>query len=142
MASRALQEFGHPLSGSPPPLRAAGLCFSLTGLWACSKHGKFIPTLGLWYSPSPSLACFSPDLHRPQLKCHLQGEAVLPTCHPVLLSSQHLSFTDIFDIFVYPLSICHPLALLPETLPHWLNSGPPAPQQGLCMVGANHVFVK
>ena len=69
-----------------------------------------LPPQGLGTCPSPSLACFSPDLCcRPQLKCHLQEEAVLATCHPALLSSYEL--TSLTCLCTHGLSaIPHPSA--------------------------------
>lgn len=80
--------------------------WKLPCLWPLSAT---LPPRGLGPCPSPSLACFSPDLCRPQLKCHLQEEAVLATCHPALLSSYEL--TSLTCLCTHGLSaIPHPSA--------------------------------
>lgn len=83
------------------------------------------PPWGWGLCPSPSLVRLSPHPHRPQLKCHFQGEAVLATGHPVLLCSQQLAFTDVFDVFMCPLCTSHPLNPPQGTLPGWRMVEPP-----------------
>lgn len=71
----------------------------------------------------PQPGVLFPDLNRPPAQMSLSGEAVLATCHPVLLSSPQLLLTDIFEVFMYPLSMCHPLTLHqgPRPVGSWLD---------------------